>query len=227
MAKSEIRRVLLRAEVRRHDDDRIREINSLPARVGETCVTHHAKQQIEERRMRLLDFVEQHNRKWLAAHHTRQILGSVECSDQARYRGVANKLVHIEPQQAALTEQVFRQRLGALCFAYASWTRNRNEAIGLTGSFSRALAIVTASARRHSRALSYDFATQSLDNFLMVELLSIIREANVQTAPVGKQPEPLRAQHRVFVLSGQSLQQHRGLTGKRYPTCNGASDRSP
>src|ERR1051325_7324803 len=55
LTKPEIGRVFLRAEVRRHDDDRIREINSLPARVRETCIAHYAKQQIEERRMRLLD----------------------------------------------------------------------------------------------------------------------------------------------------------------------------
>ena len=57
-----------RTQVRRHDDDRIPEIHRIAQAVGQLAVFKDLKQDIEDVRMRLLNFVEQDHRIGSAAH---------------------------------------------------------------------------------------------------------------------------------------------------------------
>jgi hypothetical protein len=49
------------ADVRRHDDDGVLEIDRITQRVGQDAVLENLKQNVENIRMRLFDFVEQQN----------------------------------------------------------------------------------------------------------------------------------------------------------------------
>ena len=51
-----------RAEVRRHDDQRVAEIDRAALTVGQTAVVEHLQQHVENIRMRLFDLVEQDHR---------------------------------------------------------------------------------------------------------------------------------------------------------------------
>ena len=54
--------VAARAEVARHDDDRVREVDRAALAVGEPAVVHQLQQHVEHVGVRLLDLVEQHDR---------------------------------------------------------------------------------------------------------------------------------------------------------------------
>jgi hypothetical protein len=53
---------VLRANVRRHDDDRVLEVDRVAQSIGQLAVFKHLQQQVEHIRMRLLDLVQQHDR---------------------------------------------------------------------------------------------------------------------------------------------------------------------
>src|ERR1041384_342561 len=57
---------LLGAEIRRHEDHRLREIDLAIVAQGQRSLIQHAKQQLPERVRGLLDFVKQHQRKRVA-----------------------------------------------------------------------------------------------------------------------------------------------------------------
>ena len=67
-------RGIRRARVRRHDQDDIAEVDLLAVVVGQLSVVHHLQQNVEQVRMRLLDFVEQQ-------HAVRMLIDAV--SEQA------------------------------------------------------------------------------------------------------------------------------------------------
>ena len=58
----------LRADVRRHDDDGVLEIDDAAFAVGQAAIVHDLQQDVEDIGMRLLDLVEQHDRVRTAAH---------------------------------------------------------------------------------------------------------------------------------------------------------------
>ena len=62
---------LVRAEVRRHHDHGVLEIDGAPLAVGHAAIVEHLQQNIENIRMRLFDFVEQDHRVRLASHRLR------------------------------------------------------------------------------------------------------------------------------------------------------------
>ena len=51
-----------RAEVRRHDDNRVLEVDRVAEAVGQLAVFKHLQQQVVDVRVRLFDFVEQDDR---------------------------------------------------------------------------------------------------------------------------------------------------------------------
>ncbi len=57
-----------RADVARHDDDGVLEIDRPPLPVGEAAVVEHLQQHVEDIVVRLFDFVEEHDRIRPAAH---------------------------------------------------------------------------------------------------------------------------------------------------------------
>ena len=73
------------AEVRGHDQNRVLEIHDAAFAIGEAAVVHHLEQDVENVRMRLLDFVEQHDRVRTAADLLGE-LASFFIADIARRR---------------------------------------------------------------------------------------------------------------------------------------------
>ena len=57
-----------RADVRRHDDDRVAEVHRAALGVGQLAVFENLKQHVEDIGVRLLDLVEQDHAVGLAAH---------------------------------------------------------------------------------------------------------------------------------------------------------------
>jgi len=53
---------------RGHDDDRVLEVHPVAQAVGEMAVLEHLQQDVEDIGMRLLDFVEQHDRVGVSLH---------------------------------------------------------------------------------------------------------------------------------------------------------------
>src|SRR5205823_13458066 len=97
-----------RADVRGHDDDRVLEIEGIVEIVSELTIFKDLQQDVEDIRMRLLDFVEQHYRVRSALH----ALGNLSAlfvayvprrrPDQLRNRLLLHELRHIEPDQTLL-----------------------------------------------------------------------------------------------------------------------------
>src|SRR5437870_12656015 len=97
-----------RADVRGHDDDRVLEIDGIAETVSELTIFKDLQQDVEDIRMRLLDFVEQHYRVRCALH----ALGKLSAlfvayvsrwrTDQLRKRVLLHEVVHIEADQSLL-----------------------------------------------------------------------------------------------------------------------------
>ena len=115
-----------RADVRRHDDDRVAEIDRATLAVGKATFLENLQQDVEDIRMRLLDLVEQHDRVRTLAHSLGELAALVE-SNVARRRthetrnGVLlHVLGHVEADQRVLgVEQELGKRLRELGFAHA------------------------------------------------------------------------------------------------------------
>ena len=82
---------VLRAGVRRHDDDRVRQIHALAAAVGQPAFVERLQEQVQQARARLLDLVEQDDRARVVAQLVRQHAAALAADDAARH---ANQLVH-------------------------------------------------------------------------------------------------------------------------------------
>src|SRR4051794_808676 len=57
-----------RADVRRHDDDRVAEVDRAPLRIGQAAVVEELQERVEDVGVRLLDLVEEHDAVGLAPH---------------------------------------------------------------------------------------------------------------------------------------------------------------
>src|SRR5437762_12791991 len=75
----------LRADVRRHDDDRIAQVDALAASVGQPSLIERLQEQIEQVRTRLLHFVKQHNRVRIVFELVRQNPAALAADDAARH----------------------------------------------------------------------------------------------------------------------------------------------
>ena len=61
------------ADVRRHDDDRVLEVDRVAETIGQMTVFKHLQQDVVDIRMRLLDFVQQDDRIRVALHAFREL----------------------------------------------------------------------------------------------------------------------------------------------------------
>src|SRR6478736_5400330 len=113
-----------RAEVGRHDDDGVLEVDHPTLRVGEAAVLEHLQQRVEDLRMGLLDLVEENDREGLAAH----LLGELATllvtdvagrrAEQPAHRVLLGVLGHVELDQRVLAaEEELGERLGELGLA--------------------------------------------------------------------------------------------------------------
>ena len=88
-----------------HDDDHVAEVRLAPVVVGQRTVIHDLQQQVEDFRMRLLDFIEQQYAVRLLGDGLGQQPPLIEtdiarrCTDQTRYGMALHVLGHVEANQ--------------------------------------------------------------------------------------------------------------------------------
>ena len=110
-----------RAEVGRHDDDGVLEVDHPTLGVGEAAVLEHLQQRVEDLRVGLLDLVEEHDGERLAAH----LLGELAAllvtdvagrrAEEPAHRVLLGVLGHVELDQRVLAaEEELGERLGEL-----------------------------------------------------------------------------------------------------------------
>ena len=115
-----------RADVRRHDDHGVAEVDRAALRVGEPAVVEHLQQRVEHVGVRLLDLVEQHHRVRLAADRLGELAALLVAdvpgrrADQPADRVPLLVLAHVEADHVVLgVEQRRGERLGQLGLADA------------------------------------------------------------------------------------------------------------
>src|SRR5579864_7948745 len=120
------------ANVRRHDDDRVLEVNCIAQSIGQLAVFKNLQKDVEHIRMRLLDFVEQHDRVGSALHTLGELSAlfvahvSRRRTDQLRDRVLLHELRHIEADQGLFgAEHELRQ--GARDFSLADAGRSEEQ----------------------------------------------------------------------------------------------------
>src|SRR6202795_2014759 len=100
-----------RADVRSHDEDGVLEVHRVAQTVGELAVFKHLQQDVENIRVRLLDFVQQHDRVGRALHTLGQLAAlfvahvSRRRADQLRDRVLLHEFGHVEANQRLLSAE--------------------------------------------------------------------------------------------------------------------------
>src|SRR5262245_9858072 len=100
-----------RADVRRHDDDRVLEVHPVAETVGEVAVLEHLQQDVEDVRVRLLDLVEQHDRVRIPLHFLGELAAlfvpdvAGRRANQLRHRVLLHVLGHVEADQRVVAAE--------------------------------------------------------------------------------------------------------------------------
>ncbi len=117
---------ILRAQVRRHDDDRVAEVDRAPLPVRQPPVIEHLQEDVEHIRMRLFDLVEKHDLVGPAANrfgqHTALVVTDIarRGADQAGNGMLLHELGHVEAHHRVLVvEEELGESLGELGLADA------------------------------------------------------------------------------------------------------------
>ena len=131
---------ITRPDVRSHDQNRVLEIDDAAFAVGEAAVVHDLQQNVENIGMRLLDFIEQHDRIGTAAHLFGELAAffiadvARRRADQAGDRMLLHVFGHVDAHQGALViEKKFGESAGEFGFADAGWTEKNERADGALG----------------------------------------------------------------------------------------------
>src|SRR4051812_8826993 len=161
---------LLRADVRRHDHDRVTEVDRPPLRVRQAPVLQDLQEDVEDVRVRLLDLVEQEHAVRLAAHGLGELAALVVAdvarrrADQARDGVLLHVLGHVDAHHRVLVaEEELRERPRQLRLAHAR-RAEEDEGAG------RPLRVLEARARAADR-LRDDLDGGVLADDALVELL--------------------------------------------------------
>ena len=120
---------ILRTEVRGQDDDGVLEVHGLSLTVSDPTVIEDLQEDVEDIRMRLLDFIEEYDRVWLSADSLGQlttllIADVARCrTDQSRYGVLLHVLGHIDTNHGVLViEEVLCEGLRQLRLTYTGRT---------------------------------------------------------------------------------------------------------
>ena len=131
---------LVRAQVRRHDDHGVLEVDRAALAVGHPAVVQHLQQHVEHVRVRLLDLVQQDHAVGLAAHELGQVAALLVAdvarrrADQPRDRVPLLELGHVDADQMLLgVEQEFGERLAELGLAHARRAEEQERAVRAVG----------------------------------------------------------------------------------------------
>ena len=110
--------IFVRAQVRRHHDHRVLEVDGAALPVGHAAVVEHLQQHVEHVRVRLLDLVEQDHAVRLAPHRFGQVAALLVAdvarrrADQPRDRVLLHELGHVDADHVMLgVEQELGERL--------------------------------------------------------------------------------------------------------------------
>ena len=123
------------AEVARHDQDTVREVDRAALTVGQATVVHQLQQHVEDVRVRLLHLVEQHDRVRPATDRLRELAALVVAdvargsADEARHRVLLHVLAHVDADHRPLVvEQEVRERPRELGLADAGRAEEQERA---------------------------------------------------------------------------------------------------
>ena len=137
VARAQVGPVLeeLAADVGRHDDDGVAEVDRAPLTVGEAAVVEQLQQHVEHVGVRLLDLVEQDDRVGPAAHRLGELAALVVAdvagrrADQARHRVLLHVLGHVDADHVRLVvEQEVGERARQLGLADAGRAQEEERA---------------------------------------------------------------------------------------------------
>ena len=119
----------LRAHVRRHDDNRVAEVDRTTLVVGQSSVVEHLQQDVEDIGVGLLDFIEQHDRVGLAPHGLGELSALVVTdvsrrrTDQTRDAVTLLVFAHVDSRHhRVVVEEELGQRLRQLGLAHTRRT---------------------------------------------------------------------------------------------------------
>src|SRR5690606_19633047 len=111
----------IRADVARHDDDRVAEVHAATARIRQLALFHDLKQHVKGFRVGLFDFVEDDNAVRTATNGLGQLTGVLitdiagRRTDQTSDRVPLHELAHVKlDERVFAAKQEFGQRLGQL-----------------------------------------------------------------------------------------------------------------
>ena len=117
---------IFRTQVRRHDDQRVAEVDGTALPIGQTAIIKHLQQYVEDIGMRLFDLVEEHDLVGPAPNRLGQrptfVITDIagRRANQTRYGVLLHIFRHVEPDHGAvIIEQVTCKRLGQLGLANA------------------------------------------------------------------------------------------------------------
>ena len=158
-----------RADVRGHDEDGVLEVDRVAEAVGQLAVFKHLQQDVEDIRMRLLDFVEQDDR----IRRTLDALGELAAflvadvsrrrADQLRDRMLLHELRHIEADERLLAaEEELGQRARHLRFADAGRAEEEEAADGAMRRLEAGARTANGAGQRGDRLLLRDDALVQL-----------------------------------------------------------------
>src|SRR4030095_11124027 len=123
------------ADVRRHDDDRVFEIDGITKAVREMAVLKHLQQDVVNIRVRLLDFVQQNDGVRIPLHTFGQLTALLVSNvagrgaNQLRYRMLLHELRHVKADERFFAaEQELRQRSSHLGLSDAGRTEEQERA---------------------------------------------------------------------------------------------------
>src|SRR5439155_7028760 len=126
----------LRAEVGRHDDHGVAEVDRAPLAVGETPIVEHLQQHVEHVRMRLLNLIQQDDRIGPPAHRFGEVAALLVAdvagrrADQARDGVLLHELRHVDADQRVLgVEEELGERLADLRLADARRPEEQERAV--------------------------------------------------------------------------------------------------
>src|SRR5919108_1577698 len=123
------------ADVRRHDDDRVPEVDGPPLRVGESAVIEDLQQDVEHIGMRFLDLVEQDHRVRTPTDGLGELPALLvpdiawRRADEPRDRVLLHVLRHVNPDHRVLVvEQKLGERARRLRLPHSRWTEEDERA---------------------------------------------------------------------------------------------------
>src|SRR5437016_10604831 len=144
-----------RADVRGHDDDRVLEIDGIAETVSELTIFKYLQQDVEDIRVRFLDFIEQYDGVRRALHTFGELSTlfianvSGRRADQLRHRVLLHELGHVEADQSLLgAEHELRERARYFGFADAGRTEKQEGTDGPVRAFQAGTAASDGAGKR-------------------------------------------------------------------------------